>query len=284
MTRVFVSVDLEGVAGVTTFDQIVRGGSGYPRAQELMTEEANAAIRGAFAAGATEVRVGDSHGTMDNLLADRLDPRARLVSGAPRDACMVSGLESGDAVAIFVGYHAGAGSRGVLSHTFSSNYTEVRLNGQAVTEAEVNGLYAASLGVPVGAVTGDDEICDVARKAFPGVLAVEVKRSLGFSAADSLSPAVAHEAIETAVSASVAAAAAGELTAPAIAERYVLETDFTLPLMADYASNLPGAVRVSGRTLRVELDSISDVIGALMAWYYAAAQGAQQHAAIAHRR
>jgi D-amino peptidase len=275
---------MEGVAGVATFDQIVRGGSGYPRAQQLMTDEANAAIRGAFAAGAGEVRVGDSHGTMDNLIAERLDPRARLVSGAPRTACMVSGLEAGDSVAIFVGYHAGAGAPGVLSHTFSSNYTEVRLNGQPVTEAEVNGLYAATRGVPIGVVTGDNEICDVARKAFPGVVAVEVKQSLGFSSADSLAPAVAGGAIEAAVETAVQAAGRGELMVPITADHFVLETDFTLPLMADYASSVPGAVRIGGRTLRLELHTIDDVIGTLMAWYYAAAQGAQQHAAIAHRR
>lgn len=282
--RVFISVDMEGVAGVATFDQIVRGGSGYPRAQELMTAEANAAIRGAFAGGADEVRVGDSHGTMDNLLAERLDPRARVVSGAPRDACMVSGLEAGDALAVFVGYHAGAGAPGVLSHTFSSNYTEVRLNGQPVTEAEVNGLYAATRGVPIGVVTGDNEICDVARKSFPGATAVEVKRSLGFSAADSVAPEAACAAIEDAATGAVRAALRDELTVAPVADRFVLETDFTLPLMADYASNVPGAERVGGRSLRLELSTIDDVIGALMVWYYAAALGAQQHASIAHRR
>src|SRR4051812_35007608 len=119
--RVFISVDMEGVAGIATFDQIIRGGTGYPRAQELMTAEADAAIRGAFAAGATEVLVNDSHGTMDNLMLDRLDPRARIVFGAPRPSCMVQGVTSDDGLAIFVGYHAAAGSEGVLAHTFSSN-------------------------------------------------------------------------------------------------------------------------------------------------------------------
>src|SRR3954454_247762 len=124
-----------------------------------MTGEANAAIRGAFAGGATEGLVNDSHGTMDNLLHEELDPRARLVFGAPRPSCMVQGISRDDDVAVFVGYHAGAGAEGVLAHTFSSNFTELRVNGQPMTEAEVNGLYAASYGVPVGVVTGDDQIC-----------------------------------------------------------------------------------------------------------------------------
>ena len=100
--RAFISVDMEGVAGIATIDQVVRGGSGYPRAQELMTEEANAAIRGAFAGGAAEVLVNDSHGTMDNLLHDRLDPRARVVFGAPRPSCMVQGITRDDDLAVFV--------------------------------------------------------------------------------------------------------------------------------------------------------------------------------------
>ncbi len=284
MTRVYLSVDMEGVAGIATLDQIIRGGSGYPRAQELMTGEANAAIRAAFDAGASEVRVSDSHGTMDNLLAERLDPRARLVSGGPRPSCMVAGLERGDSVALFIGYHAGAGTRGVLAHTFSSNFTEVRLNGEPVTEAEVNGLYAAALGVPVGVITGDDEICDVARKAFPDATKVVVKVSHGFSSADSVSPEASATAIGEAVAAAVAAADRGDLRPGAVPERFLLEADFSVPLMADYAENVPGVRRVSGRTLSAELDDPDGLVRMIMAWYYTAAVGAQQMAAIAHRR
>src|SRR3954469_5335860 len=215
--RVFISVDMEGVAGVATFDQIIRGGSGYPRAQELMTEEANAAIRGAFTGGATEVLVNDSPGTMDNLFPEPLAPRARLVFGAPRPSCMVQGITSDDAVAVFVGYHAAAGAEGVLAHTVSANSPEVRVNGQPVTEAEVNGRYASSLGVPVGVLTGDDQICGVASKAFPGVTTVEVKQAHGFSATDTLSPGAARERIEDGVRTAVASS--GELRAQPLPDR-----------------------------------------------------------------
>jgi D-amino peptidase len=279
---VFVSVDMEGVAGVATFDQIIRGGSGYPRAQELMTEEANAAIRGAFAGGATEVLVNDSHGTMDNLLHDRLDPRARLVFGAPRPSCMVQGVTADDAVAVFVGYHAAAGAEGVLAHTFSSNFTEVRVNGQPVTEAEVNGLCCADLGVPVGVLTGDDQICGVAAKAFPGIATVEVKQAHGFSATDTLAPAAARELIEDAVRTAVAGA--GELRPQPVPERLVLEIDFALPLAADMAGGVPGSARLSGRTLRAEPRDVQELIGFVMSWYYLAMIAQQQHATLAARR
>jgi D-amino peptidase len=280
--RVFISVDMEGVAGIATFDQIIRGGSGYPRAQELMTAEANAAVRGAFTGGATEVLVNDSHGTMDNLLHAQLDPRARVVFGAPRPSCMVQGICAGDALAVFVGYHAAAGAPGVLAHTFSSNFTQLRVNGQPMSEAEVNGLYAASLGVPIGVVTGDDEICDVARKAFAGVTAVEVKRATGWSATDSMQPTAAGEAIEAAVAAAVASA--GSLQAQQVPAELVLEVDLANPLMADYAVSVPRSQRVSALTVRGEADDVDELMRLVMAWYYLSALASQQLGALIHRR
>ena len=280
--RVFISVDLEGVAGIATLDQVVRGGSGYPRAQALMTEEANAAARGAFAAGASEVIVNDSHGTMDNLLLDQLDPRVRVVTGAPRPSCMVQGMRAGDALAVFVGYHAAAGAPGVLAHTFSSNFTEVRINGAPVTEAEVNALIAASLGVPVGVVTGDDEVCQVAAKAFPGVITVPVKHADGFAAADTLHPVVARENIESAVATAVASA--GSVGALDLPEHLVLDIDFSTPLGADFASSVPGTTRLDARTVRFDAPSVDELIRAVMAFYYLSSLAAQQFALLANRR
>jgi D-amino peptidase len=284
--RVFISVDMEGVAGVATLDQVLRGGSGYPRAQELMTAEANAAIRGAFAGGADEVLVNDSHGTMDNLLHERLDPRARLVFGMPRPSCMVAGITAEMDVAVFVGYHAAAGADGVLSHTFSSNFTEVRINGEPVTEAEVNALAAGSLGVPVGVLTGDDQICRVAGKALPGVTTVEVKQASGWSAVDTLHPAAAAERIEAAVAEVVgevggAGSALRPVTVPA---SLTLEIDFATPLAADYAASVPGSQRVSGRGLRREVGDVDELISLVMSWYWLSAVASQQMANLALRR
>jgi D-amino peptidase len=273
---------MEGVAGVATLDQVVRGGTGYPRAQELMTAVANAAIRGAFDGGATEVVVNDSHGTMDNLVHDRLDPRARVLFGAPRASCMVQGITRDDALAVFVGYHAGSGAEGVLSHTFSTNFTELRLNGQPMTEAEVNALYAAWYGVPVGVLTGDDRICEVARKAFPGVTAVEVKAAHGFSATESLQPHAACERIQQAVAA--ATRGAGELRPQQVPDRLLLEVDFAGPLGAEMALTVPGSERVEARTLRRAVDDPDQLLSLIMAWYYLAALAAQQTAHIAFRR
>jgi len=196
--KVYISVDMEGIGGIATYDQVVRGGHGYPRAQQLMTEEANAAIDGAFSGGAVEVVVSDSHGTMDNLLHEQLDPRARLIFGSPRGFCMAEGLTEAFDIALFVGYHAPAGCIGVLAHTFSALFTAVRVNGINASETSVNALFAATRGVPVGLVTGDDVICRIADVSEPGITTVAVKKSHGFSAADSLAPPVARERIRAA--------------------------------------------------------------------------------------
>src|SRR3954464_6836675 len=280
--RVFISVDMEGVAGIATLDQIIRGGTGYPRAQELMTAEANAAIRGAFEGGASEVLVNDSHGTMDNLVHEQLDPRARLVFGAPRPACMVQGITRDDDIAVFVGYHAMAGAAGVLSHTFSSNFTELRVNGQPMSEAEVNALYAASYDVPVGVVTGDDQICGVAGKVFPGVTTAEVKRANGWSATDSLQPQAARELIERSVATAVAGAS--ELQVQPLPDNYTLEVDFASVLGADTAASTPRTTRVCPRTLRYDAEDPDELIHAVMSWYYLAALAAQQTSAVTFRR
>src|SRR5690349_20270992 len=120
MTNVYVSVDMEGVAGISALQQVMRGSGDFPEARRLMTLEANAAVEGACDAGATSVVVNDSHGDMFNLLPEELDPRAELLTGTPKPWSMMQGFGPGYAVALFIGYHAPAGTEAaVLDHTYS---------------------------------------------------------------------------------------------------------------------------------------------------------------------
>ncbi|WP_445519707.1 M55 family metallopeptidase [Streptomyces sp. NEAU-174] len=280
--KVYISVDMEGVAGIATLDQIVRGGSGYPRAQELMTQEANAAIAGAFEGGATSVVVNDSHGTMDNLLHDRLDPRARLVFGAPKAQCMAEGLTDDCAVALFVGYHAPAGAPGVLAHTFSAYFGEVRVDGARVSEAEVNGLYAASLGVPVGLVTGDDVIGAIASDVFAGATVVTVKEAHGFSATDTVAPSVALGLVREGAAHAVAGAAS--LPRPAAGTPLRLEVDMPSPVAAELSACIPGCTRTADRTVAAVLESAEDVLGLITVLYELALSSERARQAITNRR
>jgi D-amino peptidase len=246
-------------------DQVVRGGHGYPRSQELMTRETNAAIEGAFEGGATDVVVNDSHGTMDNFLQEQLDPRARLVTGSPKLQCMAEGLTADCDLALFIGYHAPAGANGVLAHTFSSHFTGVRLNGLPVSEMEVNALFAASLGVPVGLVTGDDVICSIARATLPAVTVAEVKVSRGHFAVDSLSPGRARDLVRAAAATAVRERAS--LPLPVLPERLVLEVDLPLPVAAELARGIPGVERIGDRTVRRTLETSAEVIGLITVYY-----------------
>ncbi|MFF0866181.1 M55 family metallopeptidase [Nonomuraea sp. NPDC050227] len=269
MTNVYISIDMEGVAGIATMDQVSRAGHGYPRAQRLMTAEANAAIEGAFAAGAASVLVNDSHGTMDNLLHEELDPRARLIFGTPKLDCMAEGVSAEHDVAMFLGYHAAAGSPGVLAHTYSSHFYEVRLNGAIVSEAEVNALQAAAVGVPVGLLTGDDVICDVAGKAFPGVRTVAVKIAHGHTAADSLSPSEARRLIKEAAAETVRSA--GELRPVELPGVLELEIDMPTTPAAELGELVPGVRRIADKTLAATFTTPREVLGCVTTCYHLAA-------------
>jgi hypothetical protein len=161
--KVFVSVDMEGIAGVVIERQTGSEGHDYPIHREQMLAEANAAVAGAFDAGATEVVVLDSHGNGMNLRPDLLDPRARLISGTPRPWGMVAGLDGTFDAMVFIGYHAsGSIPDGVLAHTFNLSALSVRLNGQVVGEGGLN----AAVGGHFRRLAQEPS-CSRRRRAYP---------------------------------------------------------------------------------------------------------------------
>lgn len=182
--KIYISVDLEGIDGVVHSDQTSTQGSEFARARKLMMEEVNSAIDGALAAGATEILVNDSHGTHRNLLIEDLRPPARLVSSSIKPWGMMQGLDASYAAVIFIGYHARAGSpAGVLAHTGTEAIADLKINGARVGESGMNTLYAASLGVPVVMLTGDNVAAAQARELTPEIETVEVKEAIGNRAA-----------------------------------------------------------------------------------------------------
>ncbi|HET7425411.1 MAG TPA: M55 family metallopeptidase, partial [Gemmatimonadales bacterium] len=195
--RVYISVDMEGVAGVVHEDQTdpidPRHAGEYNRFRRLMTAEANAAIEGALAAGADRVLVNDSHWLMMNLLAEGLHPAAELLSGGPKARSMVEGIELGFDAALFVGYHARAGvAHATIDHTYTSRVHEARLNGRPVGELAINAALAGTWDVPVALVSGDQALAAEARELLgPAVETVIVKHAVGRFAARSVAPTVA---------------------------------------------------------------------------------------------
>jgi D-amino peptidase len=192
---------MEGIAGVVTGEQLSPQGFEYARFRELMTEEANAAIAAARAAGAGEIVVADSHGNMQNLLVDELPADVQIVRGAPRPLGMMHGIDATFAGVVFIGYHAGTtNASGVRAHTFSSaTLADLRLNGVSVTEGAWNAALAGHFGVPVLAVSGDEAAVREVASLVAGVETAVVKWPIGFHAARSLAPQAARDAIAAAV-------------------------------------------------------------------------------------
>lgn len=205
--KVYVSVDMEGISGVNGNDQTSAGQPEYARARKLMAEDANAAIRGAFAGGATEVVVNDSHGSQRNLLPEDLDPRVRLISHSFKRHGMMEGLDETFDAVIFVGYHAKAEApRGLFAHTGSGVVRDLQVNGVSVGEGGMNAAMAAWYGVAVALVTGDDAAVDEVKAAAPGVRTVAVKRAINTRAVELLPLVEARRLIEDGAKQAVAAA------------------------------------------------------------------------------
>ena len=198
--KVFISVDMEGVTGVVNVDDASRTGKDYDYFRQTMTREANAAIEGALAAGATEIIVRDSHGSALNLLPEMLHRSAKFIrdwSGGPMS--MMEGIDASYDAAVFVGYHAKAGTpNGVLDHTSSGNVTDISVNGVSMPETGYNALMAGHYDVPVVFVAGDKAVCDQARELLGNVETVAVKEGIG-AAALNLHPEVAREQIRAGV-------------------------------------------------------------------------------------
>lgn len=240
--RVYISVDMEGISGVSGSDQTSSGGSEYGRSRKLMAEDANAAIRGAFAGGATEVLVNDSHGGQRNLLPEDLDPRAFLISHSFKRHGMMERLDASFDAVIFVGYHAKAqATDGLFAHTGSGVVRDLRINGASVGEGGMNALLADWFGVPVVLVTGDVAAVNEVRARVPGARGVAVKHALNARAVEMKPLAQARKEIEEAARAAVAAVPGGGNHAPTRAGSYRVElqyNNFTYPEIATAFSDI----------------------------------------------
>lgn len=265
--RVLIAVDIEGVAGVNHPQQGQSGNGEHELARRLMTQEANAAVRGVLAAGAESVIVTDSHGDFRNLLPTLLHPQAQLLSGRPRAFGMIAGVPQCQ-VLLLVGFHAMAQAPGVLSHTISGkSFARIRINGQDVGEAFLYGALAAELGVPLLMCSGDDAFAAETQVHFPHTRFVVVKQALGHRSALHLSPEAACAAIEAGAKAALQA----HLQSPVpplpwlsqTARPLVCEVQAQSPALADLFAITPLVERVNGTTLRFEAGNMDYLLRVL---------------------
>jgi D-amino peptidase len=247
---VFISVDMEGVAGVVHLHQVMRGMPEYERSCRLMTAETNAAVAGARRAGATRFVVNDSHGDMRNFLLDELDEGIELISGADKPYSMGAGLDPTFEVAFFVGYHASVGTeRAIMDHTYGGRTIyALRINGKPQSEATLNAALAGTFGVRTALITGDQATIDEATAELAGIVGVVVKQALGRQAARSLHPLEACRRIEEGAYRAYARRSESPLVRPE--GPFTLEIDWMNASMADLCTQIPDVERAGGRTVR----------------------------------
>ncbi|MDA2808731.1 M55 family metallopeptidase [Nocardiopsis suaedae] len=258
--RVLISADMEGATGVTWPADVEPGTEQWQRCRSMFTSDVNAAIAGLHAGGATEVLVNEAHSTMRNLLLERLDERASMLTGRHKDLSMVEGVQRGDVDGVvFLGYHCGAGEEGVLAHTYLPNsVTGVWLDGGTAGEGRLNAAVCAEFGAPVVLVTGDDKACADAARYAPSARTVAVKDHVSRYAAVCRPPGRTHAAIAEA--AQDAMELAGRTEPLRRAEPYGVEVEVDAEHLAGAAAVVPGVERVGARRVRYTSPTAYDMI------------------------
>jgi D-amino peptidase len=265
--KVHISVDMEGVAGAVTGDQLGPAGFEYGRFRDFMTKEALAAVEAARAAGATEIVVADAHGNGENLLIEQFPADVRIIRSWPRRLGMVAGIDDGVDAAIFIAYHAGTNNpTGVRAHTFSSaTLTRIALNGTNMTEGSWNAAIAGHFNVPVVMMSGDDAAIAEVRKAVGNIEAAETKRTLGFHSALTVTPEASYRMIRERVGA--AFKRLGDFKPMKVQTPVTVEVSFKHYLPSEVLAYLPIFERTDSHSIRfrardmVEASAIMSFIG-----------------------
>jgi D-amino peptidase len=253
--KVFISVDMEGICGVVASEQTSPGNPEYAAAKKWMAEDANAAVEGALRAGASEVVVNDSHGSMRNIDPGDLHPKAVLISGSPKPQSMMQGIDESYSAVLFVGYHAGAGTQdGVLDHTISGSVVQsVKVNGMELPELGLNAAIAGAYNVPVVFVSGDVAVCRQAKTILGSeVVTAPVKDGIGRYAARLVPFAEARRGIRDRVT--DALRKLGQVKPFKIAAPCRFELQFYISAQADMAMYFPSVQRVNARTVAFQAE------------------------------
>jgi D-amino peptidase len=253
--KVYISADMEGITGVVATEQTTPGNPEYVAAKKWMAEDVNAAVEGAFRAGASEVVVNDSHGSQRNIDPGDLHPKAILISGYPKPLSMMQGIDESYNAVLFVGYHAAAGTQdAVLDHTISSSVVQsVKVNGVEMPELGLNAAIAGAYNVPVVFVSGDVAVCRQAKTILGSeVVTAPVKDGIGRTAARLVPFAEARRAIRDRVS--DALRKLGQVKPFKVAAPCKFELQFYISGQADMAMYFPNVQRVNARTVAFQSD------------------------------
>lgn len=259
--RIMISADMEGVTGVTSAADVVVGTDSWQRFRSLFTADVNACVRGLSEAGVTDVLINEAHSAQRNLLLEQLDPPARMLTGRHKPLSMMQGVDSGVDGVVFLGYHAGAGAEGVLSHTYlESHLTGVWLDGVHASEGRLNAALAAEHGVPVLLVTGDDRTCADAADYAPDAERVAVKECVSRYAAICEPPERTATAIREA--AARAARASDGTPEPARPRAHRVDVEFDAAHLAAATAVIPTVEQTGLRSVGFDAPTMTEAIKA----------------------
>lgn len=270
--KILIAADMEGVTGVVHWDQVMPGNPNYPRFRKLMTDDVNAAIRGAFAGGATVATVTDGHNDGRNIMIEEIDPRASLTSGWPVPLMMVNGVNEGVDGVLFIGYHGRMGAiNAILDHTYSDErISGLWINDRSFGEAGMNGALCGHFGVPVIMASGDQTLCAEAREFFGDrIETAQVKKAVSRMAAECLPPEQTGRLIEETAQRAVTKLKKRKAPKPFVVSKPIKMTlEFEQSEMADKASYLPHAQRTKDRCVEYiagDMVTISKALRAMLA-------------------
>ena len=257
--RIYVSVDFEGLPGVSSIAQLLPKSPQYGDGREIVTRVVEAVVEELRGAGVEDVLVADSHAYMANIVPWRVG--ASLLQGYPRPVAMVLGVEGYDAL-MMVGYHAGAGTvGGFLDHTYSgATFQRVRLNGLPASEYLLNAAYAGEKGVPVALVAGDERLREQVERHTPWAVFVPLKRGVARYAAVSEPLPRVLERLRKGVREALEKLERGEAKPLRLERPYRVELEVRNPGLVDMLASLPGVERVDAYTVRASLESMEHVM------------------------
>lgn len=262
MKKVFISLDTEGLSGLTSWEEMSADPSSAGKA---FIRELNWIIDELFtvAPELEEITLCDSHARGENLpYAAFDDPRITLISGYPRQDYMLATLDSSYDMLMLVGYHGMIGAKyALMDHSYSgAGIYNVRINGSHVGEVELNSYYAATLGVPLAFVAGDDILEEELKNTDFKPEYVRTKEGLGRFSAKLYSPSALEPKFREAVRKAVDRCRKNELPLVKAGEPITLEMDLTTTVMADAVEMIPVVTRPAGRTIRYVSNSFKDVM------------------------
>lgn len=248
--KILISVDIEGISGIANTNEVW--------GREVITEDTNCAVEGALAGGADEIVVMDSHGMhKDNILWDKLHPKASLIRGGPNmPLYFLEGLDERTDGVFLVGWHDKPGGRGLLSHCFFQ-HPYFRINGERVGEGQIAACLAGAYGAPIALVTGDDVVCADLDAFLGDVETAVVKRAIDFNSAECLSRDEAHARIRSAAERATRRLADFQPYCPKTPT--VLDIEFATYQHANLVSRIPGLTRHGDLVLRYESDDFKAV-------------------------